>query len=243
MKHILFAFLLFPILLFAQYPNSGNKARLGWQTTGSGLVFVGAGNPSFVPTNIKNAYAYVDSLKNTMYIYQDSLWQQVSPYPSATPPLLRESIGISYFSAGGGSVWGDGVSEIWYFGSAPFIYRQGAVWHNTIDSIYYVYNISVDAWQPLDPIYNSDSEPSEIAATSSTAAVTYRHNLHRNKSTDTLYRYSYLQSDWVPIEDLTQVSNGLRVYTSVSAAQSDSTFVVGGIYRLTGDSILRIKTL
>lgn len=37
--------------------------------------------------------------------------------------------------------------------------------------------------------------------------------------------------------------NGIRVYASTAAAQADATFQVGGIYRLTGDSVLRIKTL
>lgn len=359
---LLFSGLILSFSLAAQYPNQPVKSRLGWQTTGSGLVFVGAGNPNFIPTNIKNAYAYVDSLKNTMYIYQDSLWQQVSPYPSSTPPLLREDVGVTYLSAGSGTVWGDGSSVIWSFGGLPYVYRRGAIWYNTVDSIYYTYNMTVSAWQPIDPVYNFDSEPSEVAATTSSGAVTYRHNLYRNENNDTLYRYSYTISDWIPIAELTTANNGLsmsgdtvqlggslnkettvstgdfalklgktatnnnyyftidpqgniiysltedsnftgflgwqgsglgyasnekstgdggtmqighesgeyslgnddgsyysglfltqtstalalpgiRVYASVSAAQSDSTFVVGGLYRLTGDSVLRIKTL
>lgn len=382
---LLFSGLILSFSLAAQYPNQPVKSRLGWQTTGSGLIFVGSGNPNFIPTNIKNAYAYVDSVKNTMYIYQDSLWQQVSPYPSSTPPLLKEAIGNYYLSSGSGTVWGDGISEIWDFGESSFVYRRGAIWYNTNDSICYIYNISLNAWQPLDPIYNNaasyissgdggvwgdgvseswafGADPADVDATDSTAAVTYKHNLYRNESNDTLYRYSYALSDWIPIAELTTANNGLsmngdtvqlggiltkettissddfalkigrtatnnnyhlvvdpagkivysltedlnftgflgwqgsglgyesnekstgdngtiqighdtgdfslgnddgsyysglfltqtttalalpgiRVYASVAAAQADSTFVVGGIYRLTGDSVLRIKTL
>jgi hypothetical protein len=35
---------------------------------------------------------------------------------------------------------------------------------------------------------------------------------------------------------------GVRTYANTGAAQADSTFEVGGIYRLNGDSVLRIKT-
>ena len=51
----------------------------------------------------------------------------------------------------------------------------------------------------------------DVDATDSTAAVTYKHNLYRNESNDTLYRYSYALSDWIPIAELTTANNGLSM--------------------------------
>ena len=44
------------------------------------------------------------------------------------------------------------------------------------------------------------------------------------------------------IEQTQMLAFGVRTYASTAAAQADNTFQVGGIYRLNGDSVLRIKT-
>lgn len=44
------------------------------------------------------------------------------------------------------------------------------------------------------------------------------------------------------IEQTQMLAFGVRTYANTAAAQADSTFQVGGIYRLNGDSVLRIKT-
>ena len=46
----------------------------------------------------------------------------------------------------------------------------------------------------------------------------------------------------IAIEQTQLLAFGIRTYASSAAAQADVTFTVGGIYRLTGDSVLRIKT-
>jgi len=56
--------------LFAQYPNTGNKQRLGYQTTADGLIFRGRVQDTIVkPNNINNAYFLYDTINNVLYSY------------------------------------------------------------------------------------------------------------------------------------------------------------------------------
>jgi hypothetical protein len=66
---ILFLFL--SVSLFAQYPSTGNKQRLGYQTTGDGLVWRGRASDtvSLKSSTINNAYIIIDTLTNVMYNY------------------------------------------------------------------------------------------------------------------------------------------------------------------------------
>lgn len=66
---ILFLFL--SISLFAQYPATGNKQRLGYQTTGDGLVFRGRSSDTTAlkPSTINNAYFVLDTVNNVLYNY------------------------------------------------------------------------------------------------------------------------------------------------------------------------------
>lgn len=99
MKNILLLFfLLCSVSLFAQFPNNPVKVRLGYQTTSKGLIYYGTGAPSSSPTGFRNdAFAYVDTTANTMYLYDESndLWEFVtdSIYVSAviadTATVLR----------------------------------------------------------------------------------------------------------------------------------------------------------
>ena len=56
---------------FAQYPATGNKQRLGYQTTGDGLVWRGSANDtvSLKSSTINNAYIIIDTVNNVMYNY------------------------------------------------------------------------------------------------------------------------------------------------------------------------------
>ena len=56
---------------FAQYPSTGNKQRLGYQTTGDGLVFRGraADTVSLKPSTINNAYHLFDTVNNVLFSY------------------------------------------------------------------------------------------------------------------------------------------------------------------------------
>ena len=56
---------------FAQYPSTGNKQRLGYQTTGDGLVFRGRSNDTTAlkPSTINNAYHLFDTVNNVLFSY------------------------------------------------------------------------------------------------------------------------------------------------------------------------------
>jgi hypothetical protein len=56
---------------FAQYPATGNKQRLGYQTTGDGLVFRGRSNDTTAlkPSTLNNAYHLFDTVNNVLFSY------------------------------------------------------------------------------------------------------------------------------------------------------------------------------
>ena len=64
-------FLLASLSLFAQYPATGNKQRLGYQTTGDGLVFRGRASDTTAlkPSTINNAYFILDTVNNVLFNY------------------------------------------------------------------------------------------------------------------------------------------------------------------------------
>ena len=55
----------------AQYPTTGNKQRLGFQTTGDGLVFRGRSNDTTTikSSGLNNAYHIYDTINNVLYSY------------------------------------------------------------------------------------------------------------------------------------------------------------------------------
>ena len=56
---------------FAQYPATGNKQRLGYQTTGDGLLFRGRANDTMAlkSSGLNNAYFILDTVNNVVYNY------------------------------------------------------------------------------------------------------------------------------------------------------------------------------
>jgi hypothetical protein len=66
---ILFLFL--SVCVFAQYPATGNKQRLGYQTTGDGLVFRGRASDTVAlkSSTINNSYVILDTINNVMLVY------------------------------------------------------------------------------------------------------------------------------------------------------------------------------
>ena len=66
---ILFLFL--SISLFAQFPNTGNKQRLGFQTTADGLVWRGSisDTASIQPLNNQNAWVILDTVNLKIYSF------------------------------------------------------------------------------------------------------------------------------------------------------------------------------
>jgi hypothetical protein len=64
------------------YPVTGNKQRLGWQTSGNGLVYRGRSNDtitkpsSYVDKNVK-AYLLLDSVKGTIFVWRQTYWDSI----------------------------------------------------------------------------------------------------------------------------------------------------------------------
>jgi hypothetical protein len=56
---------------FAQYPSTGNKQRLGYQTSGDGLTFRGRASDTTAlkPSTINNAYHLFDTVNNVLFSY------------------------------------------------------------------------------------------------------------------------------------------------------------------------------
>jgi hypothetical protein len=90
---------------FAQYPNAPNKMRLGAQTTGDGLIYRHAGEPSWTPTGLNNAWLSIDTLTGDLYAYRDGTWfleikgdlQQVYPLvinKTGSPILRGQVVGV-----------------------------------------------------------------------------------------------------------------------------------------------------
>lgn len=93
MKNILFLFLfLVPIFLFAQYPTGTNKSRLGYQTTGDGLIWRGvAADTAIKPRTTANAYFQLDTVNRVLrrYIATQGSWQVVGATPDLSLYLLK----------------------------------------------------------------------------------------------------------------------------------------------------------
>lgn len=74
MKRILIiSALLFAWLsLFAQYPNNARKQRLGFQTTGAGLVYIQSGAPAHTPSTDENTWMVLDTTNNVLYYWDET---------------------------------------------------------------------------------------------------------------------------------------------------------------------------
>jgi hypothetical protein len=65
------------------YPVTGNKQRLGWQTSGNGLVWRGTAADtvtkptSYADKNIK-AYLILDSVSGSLYVFKQGAWAAIS---------------------------------------------------------------------------------------------------------------------------------------------------------------------
>ena len=74
------------------YPITGNKQRLGFQTTGNGLVYRGRSNDtitkptSYLDKNVK-AYLLVDSVLGTIFVWRQTYWDSILVGPSFIQPV------------------------------------------------------------------------------------------------------------------------------------------------------------
>ncbi len=64
-------FLILSICLYGQYPATGNKQRLGYQTTGDGLVWRGRASDTVAlkSSTINNSYVILDTINNVILVY------------------------------------------------------------------------------------------------------------------------------------------------------------------------------
>ena len=74
-------FLLASLSLFAQYPNTGNKQRLGFQTTGDGLTWRGSlsDTAAIQPINNQNAWVILDTVNLKIYSFDftSNVWNLI----------------------------------------------------------------------------------------------------------------------------------------------------------------------
>jgi hypothetical protein len=64
-------FLILSICVYGQYPATGNKQRLGYQTSGDGLVWRGRASDTVAlkSSTINNSYVILDTINNVMIVY------------------------------------------------------------------------------------------------------------------------------------------------------------------------------
>ena len=95
----------------AQYPTTGNKQRLGFQTTGDGLVWRGSisDTASIQPTNNQNAWVIIDTVNLKLYSFDftSNVWNLISGAGGLTMPFDS----ITFNTAKDGTV---GVGEVEY---------------------------------------------------------------------------------------------------------------------------------
>ena len=97
---------------FAQYPTTSNKQRLGFQTTGDGLVWRGSlsDTASIQPTNNQNAWVIIDTVNLKLYSFDFSsnVWNLIS---GAGGGLTMPFDSITFNTAKDGTV---GIGEVEY---------------------------------------------------------------------------------------------------------------------------------
>jgi hypothetical protein len=106
---ILFIFL--SLSLFAQFPNTGNKQRLGFQTTADGLTWRGSisDTASIQPINNQSAWVILDTINLKFYTFDftSNVWNLVGGAQGLTMPFDS----ITFNTAKDGTV---GVGEVEY---------------------------------------------------------------------------------------------------------------------------------
>jgi hypothetical protein len=95
------------------YPVTGNKQRLGWQSTGNGLVWRGIATDtitkptSYADKNVK-AYLILDSVSGSLYVFKQGSWAAIS---GGGGGLTMPFDSITFNTAKDGTV---GVGEVEY---------------------------------------------------------------------------------------------------------------------------------
>lgn len=158
--------LLLPLVAMAQYPQSPNKMRQGYQTTALGLTYYSDTIPTHTPSNfMHDAEIVVDTVNDTRWSWTGYSWRLDNTIRRVTPPPSTEVRGGNTLD-----------------------YRYANWWRDT-DSTLYVFNWKDSCWQPKTP-YRSDSEPTDEAAIGSSAAVCFTSQLWYETDVDSLRAYT-----------------------------------------------------
>ena len=92
-------FLLASLSLFAQYPNTGNKQRLGFQTTGDGLTWRGSlsDTAAIQPTSNQNAWVILDTVNLKIYSFDftSNTWNALSQDTTSLSNRIDLKLNIS----------------------------------------------------------------------------------------------------------------------------------------------------
>ena len=118
MRYLLFILLLLPALAWGQYPANPNKIRLGYQTTGDGLVYRGSGAPAYTPNSRNNAYMYGDTTNNILYYYENNTWNQIWPTELSVQEFCEYPDGVIVVDSQNQTTW-NGLAVVGIIGNAP----------------------------------------------------------------------------------------------------------------------------
>jgi hypothetical protein len=91
-------FLFISISLFAQFPNTGNKQRLGFQTSADGLVWRGSisDTASIQPVSNQNAWVILDTINLKIYSFDftSNVWNQLPSGSTVDTTSLSNRINL-----------------------------------------------------------------------------------------------------------------------------------------------------
>jgi|GEM_PF-6838854 len=91
-------FLFISISLFAQFPNTGNKQRLGYQTTADGLIWRGSlsDTAAIQPTTNQNAWLIIDTVNLKIYSFDftSNVWNQLPSGSTVDTTSLSNRINL-----------------------------------------------------------------------------------------------------------------------------------------------------
>jgi hypothetical protein len=191
---VILAALFFVLQLHAQYNHDYSKLALHYQTYSKGLINYDSLPPSHEPVDQFDTYAYVDTMANIMYLWDEvqSAWKANNIIESTTPPL-----------------------DTSYSGGQTII-RSSGIWFNSTNTQFYLYNYTLDAWAPALGIYYAPTTPANIAATGSASAVNYHRSLWYNESDNLLYRYNSVSAAWVEMSGGSGTDNQTAAEVSVT---------------------------
>ena len=175
-KSLVILFALFITLpVSAQFDQNSRKLYLNYSTDSKGLTAYDDGAPTYEPSTRFDAFNYVDTTNNVLYVYTDTAFhvQGVITQASAPPEISTTS-------------------------NPRIVYRE-SFWMNTGDDQLYFFDTDASGWMPINGIYRASAQPSNIAATGSSAAIIYTNSFFYDTDIDSMFYYT--GGSWVNVND------------------------------------------